>query len=110
MIRHIVLFSAKQAQDAAAIKQALEAMGDIPGVRFLEVALNEKKDRLSQEIDVVLYSEFDSYEDLDAYQNHPRHLAAIDIVRPLRDQRVVVDYTAAVGRGGATPDGGRENG
>lgn len=92
MIRHIVAFSAKDPKDIPTIKAGLARMREIPGVRVLEVADNAKHDMLSKEMDVVLYSEFDSWADLAAYQDHPLYQEAIDVVRPLRDQRVVLDY------------------
>ena len=92
MIRHIVLFSAKNPDDAAVIKAALEQMASIPTAAAFEVAYNAKRDPLSTEIDVVLYSEFETWADLDAYQSHPLYRETTATVRPLRDQRVVVDY------------------
>ena len=94
MIRHIVLFSAKDPKDAATIKAALEKMASIPHVRAFEVSHNAKRDRLSQEIGVVLYSEFEDWAELDAYQSHPLYRKTTEIVRPLRDQRIVADYEA----------------
>lgn len=92
MIKHIVAFTAKNPDDAGTIKQELEKMATIPSVGRLEVSYNAKRDKLSKEVDIVLYSEFDSWSDLDAYQAHPLHLATTAVVRPLRDQRIVVDY------------------
>ncbi|MCB9949115.1 MAG: Dabb family protein [Rhodospirillaceae bacterium] len=92
MIRHIVLFSTKDPGNAATIKEELEKMAAIPGVQRFDVAYNTKRDRFSKEIDVVLYSEFATWSDLDAYQTHPAYHQATEIVRPLRDQRIVVDY------------------
>ena len=91
MIRHIVLFSARDADDVPRIKAALERMAAIAGATCFEVSLNAKRDRLSTEIDIVLYSEFASWADLDAYQAHPLYQEVTQIVRPLRDQRIVVD-------------------
>lgn len=92
MIKHIVAFSAKNPDDVPTIKDALEKMRSIPTVRHWEVSRNAKRDSLSKEIDVVIYSEFDSWSDLEAFQAHPTYQHTIDVVRPLRDQRVVVDY------------------
>ena len=92
MIRHIVAFSAKNSADVPTIRDELARMRDIPGVRSLEVRLNAKRDGLSTEMDVVLDSTFDTWADLAAYQDHPDHHAATAKVRPLRDQRIVLDY------------------
>lgn len=91
MIRHIVLFSAKNPDDVPAIKSGLEKLAEIPGSRHFEVKLNAKRDMIDNSIDIVLYSEFDDYKTLDAYQKHPQYKEAIKNVRPLRDIRIAVD-------------------
>lgn len=93
MIRHIVLFSAKDPNEVETMRGALARLADIPHAGHLEVRANSKRDTLSSEIDLVLYGEFDSYEDLDAYKADPRYQAAIAVVRPLRDLRIAVDYS-----------------
>lgn len=97
MIRHIVLFSARNAADLAAIKSGLEILHGIPHASHFEVAYNSKRDGLSQEIDVVVYAEFASAADLEAYKAHPLYQESITRVRPLRDQRIAVDYECPVG-------------
>ncbi len=92
MIRHIVFFSVKQSKDIARVMETLDTYRDIPGVQQLEVALNEKRDALSSEIDVILHGVFNSREDLERYKAHDIYRAGIKIVRPLRDKRIVVDY------------------
>ena len=92
MIKHIVAFSAKNPDDVPTIQEALEKMGAIPTVRHWEVSRNAKRDSLSKDMDVVIYSEFDSWPDLEAFQAHPTYQRTIDVVRPLRDQRIVIDY------------------
>lgn len=96
MIRHIVLFSAKDPKDLATIKAGLELLHGIPGSHNFQVAYNSKRDGLSKEIDVIVYGEFDSYEALDAYKAHPLYQDSIDVVRPLREHRFAVDFEAAV--------------
>ena len=41
---------------------------------------------------MVLYSAFESREVLDAYQEHPDHMAVKAQVKPLCSSRTVVDY------------------
>lgn len=92
MIRHIVLFSAKNVYDVKVIYNALKRLASIPGPNHFEVKLNDKRDPLSKEIDIVLYAEFPDYQALDAYQTHSDYQKTTEIVRPLRNQRVVADY------------------
>lgn len=92
MIRHIVLFSAKEPQYVSIIKNTLGTYINIPSVYKLEVAENSKQDNLSSEIDIILNIEFKSQEDLEAYKQHEIYKQGIDIIRPLRDKRYVVDY------------------
>ena len=42
--------------------------------------------------DMVLYSEFQSMDDLKAYAGHPEHLKVVEFVKPLVCERHVVDY------------------
>jgi hypothetical protein len=41
---------------------------------------------------IALYTEFDSREALDAYQDSPEHMAVVPFVRAARTERRVVDY------------------
>jgi hypothetical protein len=92
MIRHIVLFSAKDASDIESIQRALAKLKAIPHARHLEVCRNARKDDLSREIDLVVYAEFDDYEQLERYKAHPLYRESVEIVRPLREVRIAVDY------------------
>ena len=58
MIRHIVLFSAKEVSDIATIAEGLRLLGGIPGADVFEVGTNAKLDTLSDDIDLVVYAEF----------------------------------------------------
>jgi hypothetical protein len=78
--------------DLNAIHQALAKLKEIPHARYVEVSHNAKKDSLSKEIDVVVYAEFDDYGQLDKYKAHPLYRESTEIVRPLRDMRIAVDY------------------
>jgi Stress responsive A/B Barrel Domain len=94
MIRHIVLFSAKDAGDVEAIRAGLRRLADIPAAALLEVEFNACKDDLSNEIDVVVYGEFADEAALNAFKEHPIYHETIAVVRPLRDLRFVADFEA----------------
>ena len=97
MLKHIVAFSAKNPNNIAAIKAGLEMLGHIPGVENFSVRENMKLDKISvemmaEEMDVVMYVEFASIEDLESFKQHQIYAKCIDVVRPLRDKRIVLDF------------------
>jgi hypothetical protein len=92
MIRHIVLFSAKDPAEVETIQTALSRLAEIPDARLLEVARNSKRDGLSAEIDLVVYGEFDDYSALERYKAHPLYAETIAVVRPRRELRIAVDF------------------
>jgi hypothetical protein len=99
MIKHIVMWKLKEhaegadrASNARKMKEQLEACaGIVPGILKLEVGLAEPG--LEATYDVVLYSEFDSKQALDAYQSHPQHAALKPFFSAVRDARQCMDYT-----------------
>jgi hypothetical protein len=95
LIRHIVLFSAKDPKDVETIVSALRRLREIPDVDHLEVVRNAKLDQYSDEIDVIVYGEFADAEALARYKAHPIYQQTITVVRPLRDLRIAVDYQAS---------------
>jgi len=98
MIKHIVMWQLKahaegadKATNAAKMKSLLDACADIvPGMGAFEVALAQEG--MEATYDVVLYSEFESLAALDAYQNHPPHLALKPFVGAVREARQCMDY------------------
>ena len=98
MIKHIVCWTMKENADGcskkenmAKVKAALEALkGKIAVVRSLEIGLNF--DHTPDAFDISLYAEFNSKDDLKVYQDHPEHLAVVELLRKVRDKKVVVDY------------------
>lgn len=95
MIRHIVFFGARDPADRERIVAGLSTLKGIPIPRRLEIALNRRSDPLSKEVDVVVYGEFDSDDDLAAYKAHPLYQRSIELVRPLRELRLAVDFESA---------------
>jgi hypothetical protein len=98
LIKHIVMWKLKdlaegkdKLENAKIIKTSLESLQkDIKEISFIEVGIDVSKS--AQAYDVVLYSEFESMEALNTYQNHPEHLKAAEFIGKVREERVVVDY------------------
>ncbi|MFB6421597.1 Dabb family protein [Bradyrhizobium tunisiense] len=95
MIRHIVLFTAKDQAHIAQIVEGLSLLTRIPHARRLEVACNRKGDHFGNDIDVVVYGEFDSERELLAFKAHDLYQESIRRVRPLRELRFAADYDDA---------------
>ena len=93
MIKHIVMWTLKNPADIPKMKQLLEScQAVVPGIAAFEVGV--RSEGLEANADVVLYSAFESKEVLDAYQDHPDHMAVKAQVKPLCSSRTVVDYEA----------------
>lgn len=100
MIKHIVMWKLKdraegadRATNAARMKARLDECRDIvTGIVEFEVAL--ARPGLEATYDVVLYSVFESREALDAYQDHPTHVALKPFIGAVRAERQCMDYEA----------------
>jgi hypothetical protein len=98
MIKHIVMWKLREeaeggtaAENAAKMKTMLEALQDrIDVLEKIEVGTDVFAS--APECDVVLYSEFKTRADLDAYQVHPEHQACVAFVKKVVSDRRVVDY------------------
>lgn len=98
MIKHIVLWrlhegahGLSKAELARSIQQQLEALrGRIPGLLKIEVGLDLERQDTSA--DIVLYSEFESREALEAYHHHPLHQAVAPFIGAARSERRGIDY------------------
>ena len=99
MVRHIVMWTLKEeaegrdkAGNAAEMQARLLALpAKLPQVRELEVAVGEAVFAAVPPADVVLYSTFDSREDLQAYAGHPLHLEVVEFIKKVVAERRVVD-------------------
>jgi quinol monooxygenase YgiN len=98
MIKHIVMWKLKdfaegsdRASNAVKMKNKLDACADlVPGTLKFEVALAQPG--LEATYDIVLYSEFESKEALDAYADHPTHQALKPFIGAVRESRQCMDY------------------
>ena len=93
MIKHIVMFKLKERNDEniAKVVNSLKTLeGNIDFLRSVEVGVNFTESERSY--DIVLTTEFDDRNALNAYGPHPQHLPVVEIVRSLCSSSVVVDY------------------
>ena len=98
MIKHIVMWKLNEsaegftkAENANRMKKWLEDLRIIiPEIERLEVGININP--LPTAYEIVLYSEFESKETLQIYQDHPEHTKFKNRIKNLRTERTVVDY------------------
>jgi hypothetical protein len=98
MLRHIVFFKFKDHAEGASkadnllkAKALLEGCKQlVPGMLECEVAL--AKEGMDCSADLVLYTVFTDAAALDAYQNHPTHVALKGFLGAVREQRHCMDY------------------
>lgn len=100
MIKHIVMWNLEgetpeqHRQACLLLKERFEGLaGLIPGLLKIEVGVDMS--RIDYACDVVLYSEFDSQEALDAYASHPEHLRVRGELGNSRIARHQVDYLSS---------------
>jgi hypothetical protein len=99
MIGHIVMWKLKQtakgrsaSENAQIMKEMLEALPQkIAFLRTLAVSTTILAATL--DTDVILYTVFDSAEDLEVYQVHPEHQKCVEFISQVVAERRVVDYS-----------------
>lgn len=98
MIKHIVMWTLKdeaegadKSANALKMKEMLENLADsIDFLKHIEVGV-EVFDSVPG-CDVILYTEFEDREKLDAYQIHPLHLKCVEFIKKVVTSRSAVDY------------------
>ena len=98
MIKHMVMWKLKESHNGESkneiiqnVKTILEDLtSKISQITELEVGINFNPSDAAY--DVVLYSSFNSREDLDIYQKHPDHVKVAGYISEVRTERTVVDY------------------
>ena len=96
-VKHIVMWNVKGVSPGeknagiAQLRAAFEGIrGKIPGMMHMEIGVD--RSHVDYACDVVLYSEFESQQALDAYATHPEHLRVRTELEGLRVARHQVDY------------------
>jgi quinol monooxygenase YgiN len=96
MIRHIVFFTARRAEDVGMVRRLLGRLGEIPHALAFEVAANARIDPIGNEIDIVVYGEFADEAALAAWKAHPIYDETTQAVRPLRELRYSADFRSTL--------------
>lgn len=98
-IRHVVTWklaakdAAVRAEQAAEVARRLNALdGVVPQLRSISAGANAAYPDANW--DVTLVADFDSIEELEAYQVHPAHEDVVAYVRSVVASRVAVDFEA----------------
>lgn len=99
MVKHVVFFrladmaeGKTKLENAQIIKQGLLSLLDkVPVLRSEKVGINIPN-ATKTDYDICLECEFDTWEDLDTYQNHPEHMKVAAYIAKCRTARAAVDY------------------
>lgn len=92
MITHIVFLKLKDKANAEEIKARLDALpAQIPEIKTYEVGIDEMD--TARSFHLSLYSQFDSYDALKVYNEHPAHVEVLGFIRENAEIVHAVDYT-----------------
>ena len=97
MVKHIVFWRFKvsaagqtKQQNMEQVKRQLEGLRGLSGVIAVEVGFDMLN--VDASCDVALYSAFENQAALDAYQQHPDHVAIKMFLGEVSEERYAVDY------------------
>jgi hypothetical protein len=91
MIRHVVIFKAKENAPLEEFKKRIEELkNDIPEIKHIEVGLDIRFDKNPSDFCVI--TEVEGEKELEVYATHPKHLKVIEFLKPYILERRVVDY------------------
>lgn len=94
MIRHICMFTLKEENKENTIKEFFERaekLRELDMIKGFNVVRNDARTPASN-YDVALIFDFDTVEELDAYQKAPQHLEFGKFVGAVRVDRACIDY------------------
>jgi Stress responsive A/B Barrel Domain len=94
-VRHIFLWSVKEGLDGGEVLRKLASLETaIPGLEGWSIGKHqgEVPNSSAGKWEYGLTCDFDSFDALDSYQSHPRHVAIVDEVGGAYAEWLVVDY------------------
>ena len=98
MIKHIVMFKLKAADGRSEYENAVEAqkrfdnvIANVKELKKGEVVINSK-DAPESNYTISLLCDFETIDDLNAYQVHPAHLKFAEFIGTVKTDRACIDY------------------
>lgn len=98
MIKHIIMFKftdilndndrLRKAEKMESTFSPMKSLIDV--VKSYDININMKKTDFSY--DLIITSEYESWEDLDTYIKHAEHQKAIAICKDIKKEKAVIDY------------------
>ena len=97
MIKHLVVWKLAATDDAArdlAAREIVEAFAGLESriPQLVSIGIERNMAAFDRNWDLVLVSEFESLDDLAAYQAHPEHLVAAAVPSARVTERASIDY------------------
>lgn len=98
VLRHVVLFKFTDNASAADIQKVEDAFRQLkPKIKLIkdfEFGKNNSPEKLDQGFTHCFFVTFGSEKDRDDYLVHPDHKAFVEVLKPVLDKVLVVDYWA----------------
>ncbi|MEL6524588.1 MAG: Dabb family protein [Chloroflexota bacterium] len=92
MVTHIIFMKFKDKAHAEEVKARLSALpAQIEQIKTYEIGIDELD--TARSFHLSLYSQFDSYETLKIYSEHPAHVEVLDYIKTVVETVHAVDYT-----------------
>lgn len=98
MVKHIVMFKLKDTEGKTAYENALEAkerfndvIENVKELKKGEIVINSK-DADQSNYTISLLCDFETIDDLNAYQVHPAHVAFGKFIGTVKTDRACIDY------------------
>lgn len=99
LLRHVVLFKFKDGTSPAEIKKVEDAFRGLPSkikeIRDFEWGTNNSPEKLEQGFTHCFLVSFASEKDREIYLPHPAHQAFVEVLKPILDKVLVIDYWAS---------------
>ena len=96
LLRHVVIFSFKEGSTPDQIKTVTDAFAALPNkikeIKAFEWGTNNSPENLNQGFTHCFFVSFASEKDREIYLPHPEHKAFIEILKPIMDKVLVIDY------------------
>ena len=96
LLRHVVIFSFKEGSTPDQIKTVTDAFAALPNkikeIKAFEWGTNNSPENLNQGFTHCFFVSFASEKDREIYLPHPEHKAFVEILKPIINKVLVIDY------------------